>query len=329
MPRPGLLDVIACAWDLDRDVSSWLADLSDCSARVLPGVEGAVCWLSRVGEEGPQLVAAEGQGDLLAWMMRDHEGGLEEGALDAAYASAPMVASMRSIFDETWSSLPNAMAREFSARDLHDVVTVAPKAGNDVVTLALPIPRRHGVARDARLGELMGRWQGVGHQLRQALVARRALGGTAADASLHVPDVIADFDARGRGDFRFPHLRPALVEQSRRVSSAEGGAMAHLGVWEDLIAGRYSIIAHREHTGRRRFLAIQNAAEQATLRALSRAERMVVERLGRGDAHKAIAADLGVRTSSVANVAARALQKLGVADVAQLAMLHAGLARPT
>ena len=105
--------------------------------------------------------------------------------------------------------------------------------------------------------------------------------------------------------------------------------MAHLGVWEDLVAGRYSIIAHREHTGRRRFLAIQNAAEQATLRALSRAERMVVERLGRGDAHKAIAADLGVRTSSVANVAARALQKLGVADVAQLAMLHAGLARPT
>ena len=86
MPRPGLLDVIACAWDLDRDVSSWLADLSDCSARVLPGVEGAVCWLSRVGEEGPQLVAAEGQGDLLAWMMRDHEGGLEEGALDACEA---------------------------------------------------------------------------------------------------------------------------------------------------------------------------------------------------------------------------------------------------
>lgn len=326
MPRPGLLDVIACAWDLDRDVSSWLANLSDCSASVLPGVEGAVCWLSRVGEGGPQLIAAEGQGDLLAWMMRDHEGGLEAGALDAAYASAPMVASMRSIFDETWSSLPSAMAQEFAARDLHDVVTVAPKAGSDVVTLALPMPRRRGVARDAPLMEFMGRWHSVGHQLRQALVARRALGGTAACASLEVPDVIADFDARGRGDFRFPHLRPAMLEQSRSASGRDGG-MAHLGVWEDLVAGRYSIIAHREHTGRRRFLAIQNAADQATLRALSRAERLVVERLVRGDAHKAIAADLGVRTSSVANVAARSLRKLGVADVSQLALLHAGLTR--
>lgn len=35
MPRPGLLDVIACAWDLDRDVSSWLSDLSDAPTGAL------------------------------------------------------------------------------------------------------------------------------------------------------------------------------------------------------------------------------------------------------------------------------------------------------
>lgn len=324
MPRPGLLDVIACAWDVDRDVSTWLGELSECSARVLPGVEGAVSWLSHLGVDGPRLVAAEGQRDLVAWMLRDHEGGLEVGALDAAYASVPMVASMRRIFEETWSSLPAPMAEEFRARGLHDVVTVAPKAGDTVVTLALPIPKRHRVARDGRVDDVLRRWTTVGHQLRHALVARRALGGVASDASLEVPDVIADFDARGRGDFRFPHLRSAMLDQSRRMPEGRGAA-SHVGVWEDLVAGRYSIIAHRAHSGRLRFLAVQNEPSQVSLRALARVEQLVVTRLGRGDAHKTIAIDLGVRTSSIANIASRALKKLGVRDMAQLVALRGGL----
>jgi DNA-binding NarL/FixJ family response regulator len=96
-------------------------------------------------------------------------------------------------------------------------------------------------------------------------------------------------------------------------------------VWDQLLRGRWSIVRFRNASGRLRFLAIENPRLDS-LRALTSVERAVIERVAVGEPNKVIASDLALHTSSVGNITARAMRKLGIerrVHVAALAQLLA------
>ena len=98
-----------------------------------------------------------------------------------------------------------------------------------------------------------------------------------------------------------------------------------LGLWDELLVGRYSIVRVREQSGALRFLAIENDPPAALVRRLDGRERLVLERAGRGEALNAIAIDLGVHPSVVTTLLDLALRKVGVKDRLQFARLAAAL----
>lgn len=99
-------------------------------------------------------------------------------------------------------------------------------------------------------------------------------------------------------------------EAAREACHREGEAA--LAMWSHLLDGEWSFLDFEELGGRRRVIAFRNPEATRGLRALTAAERIVVERAARGRPNKEIAIDLGASEPTVANHLARAMAKLGV-----------------
>ena len=122
---------------------------------------------------------------------------------------------------------------------------------------------------------------------------------------------------------RNPHIRRlAPVPRGRRPGACDGELVAR---WEELLAGRWSIVQTSARSGQLRFVAAANPAARDELRALSARERRVIGAVARGQSNKAIAIDLGLGESSLATIFGRALRKLGVSRREHLSRLAAAL----
>ncbi len=133
-------------------------------------------------------------------------------------------------------------------------------------------------------------------------------------------------------------IRPAELHRdelrafTRRTEHA-GTEMTRNGraVWDQLLYGRWSIVRLQHANGRLRFLALENPRSD-DLHVLTPTERAVIERVASGQPNKVIAMDLELHLSSVSNITARAMRKLGIdrrVHVAALARLLARLQPPT
>jgi DNA-binding CsgD family transcriptional regulator len=101
-------------------------------------------------------------------------------------------------------------------------------------------------------------------------------------------------------------------------------APARLALWHGLLAGRWTLVEHEERDGVARFVARRNLPEEAARLALTPRERQVVARSALGLSLKIIASELGLGVSTVATDRARAMRKLGVRSLADLAALLRG-----
>jgi DNA-binding NarL/FixJ family response regulator len=215
----------------------------------------------------------------------------------------------------------------------------APDLEHSVVSIGVPSPVGGPVFWPERHRE---HWERIAAHLGAALRMRRAGAGRAA------PALIAD--QRGRTQHVAPGvaaddlapLREAVagVARARRVRMSPE---AMLGAWRALYAGRWSIVESTERDGRRLLVARPDAplpgadppAWTATAthppgrqRPLSAQERRALIALGNGHSNKLIAYEMGLATSTVGTLLARAARKLGCRDRVTLARTGRDLADP-
>jgi DNA-binding CsgD family transcriptional regulator len=91
-----------------------------------------------------------------------------------------------------------------------------------------------------------------------------------------------------------------------------------VALWRALVAGRWSLVEHFDHDGRRYLLARRNEPVAAKLAGLSLVEREVLALAALGHTNKLIAYQLGLTPSAVAMRLSRVAKKLGVSTRVQL-----------
>lgn len=169
------------------------------------------------------------------------------------------------------------------------------------------------------------RWQCVASHLGAGLRLREF----AQTLDLDSPSVEAIFDGSGKlyeareGADR-PSARAALrgavfrLDQLRTRLGRNDPDRA-LAAWEGLIRGRWSLVDHFDSDGRRFVLAIKNDPRFPDPRGLTSRERQVAEFIGQGHSCKEISYMLGISASAVTNCTRRAVYKLGLSSLTELA----------
>jgi len=115
--------------------------------------------------------------------------------------------------------------------------------------------------------------------------------------------------------------RDALREAARtqdRARTRGRRTVDAVAAWEALVKGRWSIVDHFDHDGRRLVVAQPNAPEAVSRRSLSPRESQVAGAAALGHSNKLIAYELGLAPSTVAKLLARARAKLGVRSRVEL-----------
>lgn len=218
-----------------------------------------------------------------------------------------------------------AVVRNLSDGAVHDKLVVKGLTGQDSAVIlcwlfaeqVAPTPQeRH-------------RWQCVASHLGAGLRLRR----WARDLDIDSPPVEAVLDAGGKvHDARAgaisrsarDSLRDAVCRLDKlRTDHGRSDPDTALPAWEGLLRGRWSLVDHFDTDGRRFVLALKNDPSFPDPRGLTERERQVSEFLGQGHAVKAISYMLGISRSAVNNCTTRAMHKLGLGSLAELAAFFA------
>lgn len=229
-------------------------------------------------------------------------GGLEQ----VLGAASPVVAHFRELMAS--ASIVDGFC--MFAQDARGGSVTLSAPSSDVVA---PAPRVRGV------------WQRVGLHVVAGLRLRRKLAasgarreallspsGTLEDAS---PTVADDHEAR-----RALVEAVRAMEQARRASVRASPERA-LELWQALVAGRWSLVDHWEHGGRRYLAAYSNRTGLRDPRALTPTERSVLRYLALGATNKELSYALGLPEKTVSNAVTQILKKLRVKSRVELAAL--------
>ncbi|CUS32289.1 hypothetical protein COMA1_10551 [Candidatus Nitrospira nitrosa] len=169
------------------------------------------------------------------------------------------------------------------------------------------------------------RWQCVASHLGAGLRLREF----AQTLDLDSPSVEAIFDGSGklheaRKGAERPSARVSLRKSVRRLEQlrthhGRRDPDQALAAWEGLVHGRWSLVDHFDSDGRRFVLAIKNDPRFPDPRGLTPRERQVAEFIGQGHSCKEISYMLGISASAVTNCTTRAVRKLGLSSLTELA----------
>lgn len=324
MGRVQLLDVLDAAYDLDADAEAWMVNVCASALRVFPNATGALAYRYNLVGRGPALTSGVvGNVEYLEVPDEGHDS-VSVDSIMRAY-SAPSHAEPTTVFhaDPTTGKAPSSLLQMWSRHDVADMFGVyATRPGGESMTIGIGMPRvSYPDMRSPELRPISRDWTNVARHLEHALSLREAVA---------TGGIVAEFDANGVGDFRMgaEDHRQNLLALAQRTECARAEAdCSGVEIWEQLLRGRWSIVRFRRANGRLRFLAIENPRFD-NLRALTPTERAVMELVAAGKANKVIAIDLDLHLSSVGNIIARAMRKLGIENrvhVVALARISAGV----
>jgi DNA-binding CsgD family transcriptional regulator len=113
-------------------------------------------------------------------------------------------------------------------------------------------------------------------------------------------------------------LRHAALRAERARTSRARRDPSSLDLWQELVAGRWTLIQRFDADGRRFLLARRNAAEVQRYVQLTAREQDITRRVLRGDSNKLIAHDLLVSEATISEHLKIALSKLNVRSVGEL-----------
>jgi len=350
MGKHTLLDVIDAVWSVERPETEWLAGIADAAVLAVPGSHGGIAYRFEVTAAGCPIVAWGGEPGF-ASIPKVLDQKIDPTELKYAYgvSRSPVITpetgaqvpsnpggkmqrpprgTFLSRFRFSNGQLPPPVRNEYRGLGFTEgLVTVVPEGPDSGFLLGVPVPRPLTQPRGAeRKTRLLQRWQPIAGQIARALQVRRTV-----QAGEDV--IAAEVDSEGQGDFRDPgqreEVREALRRHQRARRIAASGQTGDIDdAWNALLTGRFSIVRRRQTNGRLRFVAIENDPLSQPLRQLTREERIVVERVALGDSNKAIAIDLDLHESSIANILRRAMDKLGVRERVHLARLAAAMGGP-
>jgi DNA-binding NarL/FixJ family response regulator len=169
------------------------------------------------------------------------------------------------------------------------------------------------------------RWQCVASHLGAGLRLRKFAQALDLDSS----PVEAIFDGAGklheaREGAEHPTARTALRKSVYRLDQlrtrhGRSDPDRALAAWEGLVQGRWSLVDHFDSDGRRFVLAVKNDPRFPDPRGLTLRERQVAEFIGQGHSGKEISYMLGISPSAVTNCTTRAVRKLGLSSLTELA----------
>lgn len=317
------LAAVEAAYALEGDDDAWLAGVVDTLAGALDrgfGVVGQVFRgtppavtlesVATLGGGGPELLA---QVHAMTAVMPPEAA--------RALARPGMVGSVAALLE------PAGLSEHFRTH----IAAISPGAG-DLVSFCVhdaedrllvfsgarpqPGPVLHA-ARFARVAAHVG----SGIRLRRRLVGAASLEG---DGECVLSPSGRVEHAVGAAISARDVLRQAVGGRERaRGALRRRDADEALALWQGLVRGRWSLVDRIESDGRRFVIAHRNDARVRDPRGLTTREARVAEGLGRGQAPKEIAYELGVSPSAVLKGAARARRKLGLASLAELAAFFA------
>jgi DNA-binding CsgD family transcriptional regulator len=121
--------------------------------------------------------------------------------------------------------------------------------------------------------------------------------------------------------------RAALTESAKRIDRARGSVRRRdpveaMELWRALVDGRWSLVDHFDHDGRRFLFARRNEATASRSARLSLKEREVLAHAALGHTNKFIGYQLGLAPSSVAMHLSRCARKLGARSRVELIAMH-------
>jgi len=148
--------------------------------------------------------------------------------------------------------------------------------------------------------------------------------------ALNVPDLAAG--APGSCDLPVisgrEALRLAVLAQDRARAGHRSVEPQRRLLWDELLAGRWSLLDAFTTAGMRYLIAYRNPEGGASLRALQERERAVLELALAGHSGKWIAFELRLSESTVARTLRTALRRIGATDTAPLVGVQHALFEP-
>lgn len=305
-----MLDVLDATYELNSTDDAWQRQVVTQVERAFPDSDGVLSFKYRLTDGQPVLTSGVvGDPRFMAVPDEGHQS-VDPRSIFRAY-TAPSHAEPTTLFhaDAVTGAPPEDLMRMWARHGVRDMFGIyATREGADSMTVGIALPR--STTPEIRATDWRARrqaWGAMARHVENALNVRDALSG----------NVVADFDALGRGDFldRAAGSRAELLEAARSLEhhreAAHAGDVGALDVWSQLLRGRWSIVRHQRHGGSLRYLAIENPRGD-TLRVLSDLEREVIRRAAAGESNKVMAIELELHLSTVCNVLAAALRKLGV-----------------
>jgi DNA-binding CsgD family transcriptional regulator len=339
------LEVLRAAYRLDVDEGAWVESIARTLAPMLDqglGVQTMLCDL-RSGRAEVRHARLDGGTEAWASVWREnwlepHIASLSQEQLARVLAFAPVSRAADlweavSRAEPTYGELLRRLAREGWSRALGPVVGETADADEklfypDSLNVVALDPSGVGVAIVANRAERarpggsereLERLGGVAAHLTAALRLRLRHGDPR--AALDEAEVV--FDRKGRvvhAEGAGLASRDVLADAVSARSSLSGDLPSAevLARWRALHEGRWSLLDVEEADGKVWTLACANAPRAARLQQLTQREREVVALLALGRSNKAIAYELGISSSTVATLVARARWKLGAKSAADL-----------
>jgi DNA-binding CsgD family transcriptional regulator len=321
----GVLEIVDAAYSSAGSDQDWVEQIADAAHSTLDEGLGVTVFTFDASSSDRVRVGChaqrEGPSDFRAAELA--EATPSEHVRDMFRPSPPAV-----LLSETVA--PSVFARwnlgqALRALGIQNVIAIRcadPSRRGCVICVLQPRVRRLPARRRAVLARV-GAHLAAGWRLRQKLAgsaesADLAEGADAIfDAEGRLQHLDGELDARGDGD----KLRTS-VERMRAARQAERlDPEAALELWRALVDGRWSIVQRADSDGKRFLLARRNTPDVHDARALTPREALVAAYAALGHSSKLIAYELGIHESSLSLLLKQAMQKLGVKNRAELALV--------
>src|SRR6185312_26064 len=314
--RGDLVSVIEAAYRLDGDDGSWLARLVDRAARA--GLDRGLGTCGMFYEfDGDRVKVASPVGR-----------GTPEGSVEALRMLEAEVSSeitYRFIKDATAATGGRATCATMSSRlqmgkhvrdlEIHQRF-LAPLGIVDFMSVAATEPSGVGCLVGAPLPEVMGvkrpeavAWSRVAAHMAAGMRLRRARRTSSpdqADAVLtpggrvesHGPGLAVRGSSGDSSDASLDALKEAAKAMARaRGSSRHADPPGAVEAWKALVSGRWTLLDHFDHDGKRYIVAVRNDPQVPAFSELSPREAQVVAYAAQGHSNKLIAYELGIAPS--------------------------------
>ncbi len=313
----GLIEEV---YRLDDDSDSWLKRLLEHAAPLLnrgfwPTIGTYHYTPSSLQLERSAALGPAHARDILAASMQ-----LQTPAVSRFFRSGPAVASLSEALFTREPGLA-AVVQQITSGVVHDKMTVKGLTGHGsaLILCWLFSERIIPTAQEQRRWQCVASHLGAGLRLREFAQA----------LDLDSPPVEAIFDSSGK----LYEAREGALAQTARTSLRESVCRLEqlrtrhgrsdpdraLEGWEGLVNGRWSLVDYFDLDGRRLVLAIKNDPGFPDPRGLTLRERQVAEFIGQGHSCKEISYMLGISASAVTNCTRRAVRKLGLSSLTELA----------